>query len=120
MAVNVENPTGYGRIILDGQGNLSAIVEEADASEGEKAIRLINTGIYAVNRSFLASILPELKAENAQAEIYLTDIIAIAYGRGKSIGILVGDDSSEIIGVNSPAELQQAEKLMKLRKIERS
>ena len=117
LAVTVDDPKGYGRIILDASGNLSAIVEEADANELQKKINIINTGIYAVRRDYLESALPKLRAENAQKEIYLTDIIGIGYEQGRSIGICIGNDSSEIIGVNSQNELQLAEKLVNARKI---
>ena len=117
LGVNVEDPTGYGRIILDSQGNLSAIVEEADADEFQKKIRLINTGIYAVKKEFLETALPKLSTDNAQGEVYLTDIIGIGYEQGESIGICIGDDSSEIVGVNSRDDLQLAEKLMINRQI---
>lgn len=112
LAVEIDQPKGYGRIILDGQGDLSGIVEEADASESQKKIKLVNTGIYAVKKGYLEDALPMLNTENAQAEIYLTDIIGIGYDQGRSIGICIGDDNSEIIGVNSRDELQRAEKLM--------
>ena len=117
LGVKVEDPTGYGRVILDSQGNLSAIVEEADADESQKKIKLINTGIYAVKREFLETALPKLSTDNAQGEVYLTDIIGIGYEQGESIGICIGDDSNEIVGVNSRDDLQLAEKLMINRQI---
>ncbi len=117
LGVTVDEPTGYGRLILDGDGNLSAIVEEADADESQKKIKLINTGIYAVKKGFLEKVLPKLSTDNAQGEVYLTDIIGIGYDQGGSIGICIGDDSNEIVGVNSQDDLQLAEKLMINRKI---
>ncbi|MEJ2040936.1 MAG: NTP transferase domain-containing protein, partial [Desulfosarcinaceae bacterium] len=65
FAVEVNEPTGYGRVLFDAERQLVAIVEEADASREQKAIRSINTGIYVVERTFLAATLPELKADNA-------------------------------------------------------
>ena len=120
LAVKVDDPKGYGRIILDDRGRLSAIVEEADADSSQKKINDINSGIYIVKREYLGEALPKLRADNAQKEIYLTDIIAIGYAEGKSLGYTIGNDSSEIIGVNSLNELQLAENLMKRRKIQRS
>lgn len=117
LGVEVDEPKGYGRIILDSKGNLSAIVEEADADENQKSIKLVNTGIYAVKKGYLEAVLPKLNAENAQGEIYLTDIIGIGYDQGGSIGICIGNDSSEIVGVNSRDDLQLAEKLMINRQI---
>lgn len=112
LGVEIDQPQGYGRIILDSEGSLSAIVEEADANESQKGIKLVNTGIYAVKKAYLETVLPMLSTDNAQAEIYLTDIIGIGYKQGKSIGICIGDNSSEIVGVNSRDDLQLAEKLM--------
>ncbi|WP_054031909.1 sugar phosphate nucleotidyltransferase [Desulfatitalea tepidiphila] len=120
LAVTVDDPKGYGRIILDDRGRLSAIVEEADADASQKKINLINTGIYAVRSDYLREVLPRLGANNAQKEIYLTDIIGIGYADGKSIGFTIGDDSTEIIGVNSVKELELAETFMKNRKIQRA
>lgn len=117
LCVEVDEPKGYGRVILDGEGNLSAIVEEADADEVQKKIKLVNTGIYAVKKGYLETVLPKLGDDNAQGEIYLTDIIGIGYDQGKSIGIYIGGDSSEIVGVNSRDDLQLAEKLMINRQI---
>ena len=117
LAVTVDDPKGYGRIILDDRGRLSAIVEEADADASQKQNKLINTGIYIVRSDYLREVLPKLRANNAQKEVYLTDIIGIGYADGKSIGFTTGDDSSEIIGVNSVKELELAEKFMKIRKI---
>jgi bifunctional UDP-N-acetylglucosamine pyrophosphorylase/glucosamine-1-phosphate N-acetyltransferase/UDP-N-acetylglucosamine pyrophosphorylase len=117
LAVTVDDPKGYGRIILDDRGRLSAIVEEADADVSQKKIKIINTGIYTVRSDYLREVLPKLRANNAQKEIYLTDIIGIAYADGKSIGFTIGDDSTEIIGVNSVKELELAETFMKNRKI---
>lgn len=115
LTVRVDNPTGYGRIITDNNGALTAIVEEADASEGQKKINNINTGIYIVNKGYLAEVLPQLRSDNAQNEIYLTDIIKFAYHANKTIGTLAGDDCDEIMGVNSLVELQLAESCMKSR-----
>ena len=117
LTVRVDNPTGYGRIIADANGTLTAIVEEADANEAQKKINIINTGIYIVSKLYLAQVLPQLRSENAQNEIYLTDIIKLAYEANKTIGTLIGDDCDETIGVNSPAELQLAETSMKYRLI---
>ena len=120
LTVQMQNPTGYGRIITDEDHHLIGIVEEADANPEQKKIDLINTGIYAVKRNFLSKALPQLESENAQNEIYLTDIIGIGYRQKKAMGTVAGNDSTEIIGVNSPAELQAVEKYMKFDKAEKS
>lgn len=120
LAVHLQEPTGYGRVLSDADQNLIGIVEEADADDDQKAITLINTGIYAVERGFLHDTLPRIGSDNAQNEIYLTDIIGIGYEQNKILGTVVGQDSSEIIGVNSPVELQLAENTMVKRDIEKS
>jgi len=120
LAVSLDDPKGYGRIIFDGHGELNAIVEEKDASPAQKKINTINTGIYIIKREFLEQALPQLRSDNAQNEIYLTDIIAIGYGQKRKIGAVISGDSTEIIGVNSRDDLQIAESLMKQRDGEKS
>lgn len=120
LAVRVSNPTGYGRILSNAEGRLVAIVEQADADEQQKKIDLINSGIYVVNRAFLETALPQLRTDNAQNEIYLTDIIGIGYRESKIMGVVVGNDSNEIIGINSRDDLQRAETVMKSRTSEKS
>lgn len=120
LAVHMQDPTGYGRILSDADQNLIGIVEEADADIEQKKINLINTGIYAVRRPFLGEALPKIGSDNAQNEIYLTDIIGIGHRQKKSIGTVVGQDSSEIVGVNSPVELQLVEKTMQTRTCKKS
>ncbi|MFZ1986428.1 MAG: NTP transferase domain-containing protein [Desulfatitalea sp.] len=120
LAVSVENPKGYGRVIFDAQGQLTSIVEEKDADAAQKLIKNINSGIYVVKRQFLQQALPQLRSDNAQNEIYLTDIVDFGYRQNRRIGAVTGSDSNEIIGVNSRDELQIAEKLMKLRDSEKS
>lgn len=120
LAVSVKDPKGYGRLIFNDAGELVAIVEEADADEAQKNIKTINSGIYVVNRTFLENALPQIEANNRQKEVYLTDIIGIGYREHRRIGAILGRDSSEIIGVNSPEELQLAETFMRTRLREKS
>jgi UDP-N-acetylglucosamine diphosphorylase/glucosamine-1-phosphate N-acetyltransferase len=112
QAVKLDNPTGYGRIILDADGCLQAIIEESDANVEQKRIRLINTGIFCVNKDLLAAALPQIDSSNAQGEIYLTDIIGIAYRNHKRIGVVTGDNPIEVTGINTLAELQDIELAM--------
>lgn len=118
LAVDVHNPKGYGRVLLDKHGHLAGIIEEVDADEEQKKITLINSGIYCVRKSFLTDALAKIEANNAQKELYLTDIIGIGYREGQEIGAVIGSDSEEILGVNSQAELRLAEQLMKRRRPE--
>jgi UDP-N-acetylglucosamine diphosphorylase/glucosamine-1-phosphate N-acetyltransferase len=115
LAVNVKNPTGYGRILRDHQGQLAGIVEEADADAVQRNITLINSGIYCVRKSFLANALAKIDANNAQKELYLTDIIGVGYREGRAMGAVIGNDPEEILGVNSQTELKLAEHILKRR-----
>lgn len=112
LAVLVDDPFGYGRVICNSSGNVDAIVEESDATADQKRIDLINSGIYCVNRRFLEIALSGIRACNAQQEIYLTDIVAIARTAGQKIGLLTLADPSEVIGINTIQDLQQAEAMM--------
>jgi UDP-N-acetylglucosamine diphosphorylase/glucosamine-1-phosphate N-acetyltransferase len=112
LGVEMENPKGYGRLLLDETGNFTGIVEEADATQAQKSVRLINSGIYCVERTFLARALGEVRADNVQGEYYLTDIVGIGYAGGLPMGVLTGTDAGEVIGVNSPEELKIVTDLM--------
>ena len=103
-----ENPTGYGRVVKTGDGRAVRIVEEKDASPEEKKIREINTGIYCVESRFLFSAVAGLGNRNAQGEYYLTDIVDIARQRGMEAVSFVAADPMEVMGINSPEELEKA------------
>jgi UDP-N-acetylglucosamine diphosphorylase/glucosamine-1-phosphate N-acetyltransferase len=112
LAVKVDNPTGYGRILMDQNGHFTGIVEEADANAKEKTIPLINSGIYCIKKMFLSNNLNRIESDNAQNEFYLTDIIKIGHDQNRSMGVVVGNNQEEIIGINSPDELKQAERIL--------
>ena len=112
LAVELDDPQGYGRLLLNDRHQVCGIVEEADASAGQRAIRLINTGIYCVTRQFLSEALPNVTPDNAQGEFYLTDIIRIGYESGRNIGVSYGAAPREILGVNTPEDLARVEALM--------
>ena len=112
LAVTVDQPHGYGRVIMDGQRNLTRIVEEADANADEKQVKLINSGIYCVNRQFLDTSLARITPDNAQGEFYLTDIIGIGYAEGLKIGVMVGENDQEVYGVNSLDDLKFVEQVL--------
>ena len=115
LAVEVDNPTGYGRIVMDDDHHLVGIVEEADANDAQKEIKLINSGIYCVKKDCLADALNRIKPDNAQGEFYLTDIISLGYREGKQVGVLVSANADEIIGVNTLEDLRAAEGIMRTR-----
>jgi bifunctional N-acetylglucosamine-1-phosphate-uridyltransferase/glucosamine-1-phosphate-acetyltransferase GlmU-like protein len=115
LAVDVEQPRGYGRVLLEPGGRIAGIVEEADASDEQRAIRTINSGIYCINRRFLEDALPRLSNENAQGEYYLTDIIRIGSESGRNVGVAWAADSNEILGINTPQDLARVEAILKRR-----
>ena len=116
LAVAVPDPTGYGRILVDADGRVKGIVEEADASEQQKRITTVNTGIYCVKKQFLKESLSQIKPDNTQKEFYLTDIIEIGYKTGKRVGVTTSGDHEEVIGVNSRRDLEIAARVMRRRK----
>ena len=113
LAVHLENPTGYGRIVQDSNGNVTGIVEEADATSDQKSINLVNTGIYCVDRDFLGFALQQIKSDNAQGEYYLTDIVGVAHQGRFPIGVTIGDNADEFVGVNSREHLEAVERMMR-------
>ena len=112
LAVELENPYGYGRVQVDENRQVFGIVEEADATADQRQIKLINAGIYCINLTFLLKALPKIQADNVQGELYLTDIIGIAHSERKKISVMIGNDSSEVIGVNTIEELKRVEAIM--------
>jgi UDP-N-acetylglucosamine diphosphorylase/glucosamine-1-phosphate N-acetyltransferase len=112
LAIRLQDPSGYGRIVCDPSGDVCGVVEEADADSRQKRVRRINTAIYCVDADFLTQALGELKAENAQGEFYLTDIVGIAYRSGRRIGVTEHGDAEEVQGVNTRIELAAAESAM--------
>ncbi len=112
LAVHVDEPKGYGRVIINENGQMEGIVEEADADDHQRKITLINSGIYCVKKSILAETLNHIRANNAQKEFYLTDIIGVGYQQGLRLGVEIGDDPHEVIGINTLDELERAEKIL--------
>lgn len=109
LTTNLAEPSGYGRIVLDAQGNPIRIVEESDASESEKKIVLVNTGTYCIKKDFLKKALADLKNDNVQDEFYLTDVVELAYRDGRPAVVLEVSDTIQVIGVNTREELARAE-----------
>jgi len=111
-------PYGYGRIVRDGYGKIIKIVEEKDANFEEKQIAEVNTGIYCFKTSELKEILPLLKAENAQKEYYLTDVIPLLLSRGKGVETITVQDETEVMGVNDRLQLYKLTKEVYRKKAE--
>jgi bifunctional UDP-N-acetylglucosamine pyrophosphorylase/glucosamine-1-phosphate N-acetyltransferase len=100
-----ENPFGYGRVIRDASGAVTAIVEQKDATPEQAAVREINSGILALDARFLAAALPRIGNDNAKGEYYLTDLVGIAHGDGLAVGAHRIDDVMQTEGANDRAQL---------------
>ncbi|HEY3710062.1 MAG TPA: bifunctional UDP-N-acetylglucosamine diphosphorylase/glucosamine-1-phosphate N-acetyltransferase GlmU [Amycolatopsis sp.] len=101
----VADPSGYGRIVRDDAGRVSAIVEHKDATPAQHEIKEINSGVYAFDAAVLTDGLSRLSTDNAQGELYLTDVLGIAREDGKGVGALVVDDPWVTEGVNDRVQL---------------
>ncbi|HLV19082.1 MAG TPA: bifunctional UDP-N-acetylglucosamine diphosphorylase/glucosamine-1-phosphate N-acetyltransferase GlmU, partial [Pseudomonas sp.] len=110
LTVELADPTGYGRILRDENGEVRAIVEHKDASEAERAIREGNTGILAVPGHCLGDWLGRLSNSNAQGEYYLTDVIAMAVADGLRVAAVQAADEMEVLGANDRIQLAQLER----------
>ncbi len=117
LAVEVDDPSGYGRILQDADNRVIGIVEEADASAAEKALRIINTGVYCVDRDYLSAALREIDSDNAQGELYLTDIVSVGHRENWNVGALIAADPAEFFGINSRRDLQKVERILLKRKL---
>ena len=108
LAFAPENPLQYGRVIAE-QGRVLKMVEHKDATEAERECRLCNSGLMAVRGAELFSLLARVGNDNSQGEYYLTDIVNIANEDGRVCAVVVTDDPDEVAGINSRAELAEAE-----------
>lgn len=108
--IPLDNPSGYGRVVIEND-RVQRIVEEKDASEGEKAINTVNAGVYAFKHHVLQTYIPRLSNANAQKEYYLTDVIEMGRNDGLSIAPLYVEEV-EFKGVNSKNDLTNAEMIM--------
>ena len=115
LTVELNDPSGYGRIVRNQTGQVEAIVEEKDADESQKLTCEGNTGILAVNGGQLKTWLKRLDNQNAQAEYYLTDIIAMAVMDGMVVQTVTAQDENEVLGVNNRQQLAHLERVYQLR-----
>ncbi|ODT98257.1 MAG: UDP-N-acetylglucosamine diphosphorylase/glucosamine-1-phosphate N-acetyltransferase [Pseudonocardia sp. SCN 72-86] len=102
------DPSGYGRIVRDAAGAVTGIVEQRDATAEQQAITEVNSGVYAFDAAFLLAAIDRLTTDNAQGELYLTDLPAIAAADGAGVAALVSDDVWQARGVNDRAQLAEA------------
>ena len=109
LSVMLPDPTGYGRIVRDGAGNVVRIVEHKDANAKERAIHESNTGLMCVPAGKLKGWLASLKNDNAQGEYYLTDIVVMAVRSGCQVHAVVAPTVTEVLGVNDKVQLAELE-----------
>jgi bifunctional UDP-N-acetylglucosamine pyrophosphorylase/glucosamine-1-phosphate N-acetyltransferase len=114
----LDDPSGYGRIVRGTDGAVRAIVEDKAASEAERAIREINSGIYCFELDKLWDSLGELRPENVHRELYLTDVVALLNRRGERVAAQKAEDPHEILGCNTRRELAEVDSLFRRRKID--
>lgn len=105
LTAHVDDPTGYGRVVRDADGEVARIVEQKDADEAERAVREINSGIYAFDAAVLHEALDQVTTDNAQGEMYLTDVLSIARAAGRRVSALPLDDVWQTVGVNDRVQL---------------
>ncbi|MGY6553544.1 MAG: bifunctional UDP-N-acetylglucosamine diphosphorylase/glucosamine-1-phosphate N-acetyltransferase GlmU [Wenzhouxiangella sp.] len=110
-----EDPTGYGRILRDPQGRVLAVREQRDASETERAVREVNSGVMCARAGRWVSWLDQVRPNNAQGEYYLTDCIALAVAEGCPVDAVVAEDAEELLGANDRGQLAALEQVYQRR-----
>ncbi|MCD7441599.1 bifunctional UDP-N-acetylglucosamine diphosphorylase/glucosamine-1-phosphate N-acetyltransferase GlmU [Streptomyces lincolnensis] len=121
LTAEVPDATGYGRIVRDGvSGAVTAIVEHKDASESQRAIREINSGVFAFDGQLLADALGKVRTDNSQGEEYLTDVLGILREAGHRVGASVAGDHREIAGINNRVQLSEARRILNDRLLTRA
>lgn len=113
LTASLDRPTGYGRVLRDGAGRVTGIVEEKDASDRQRQICEVNAGVYVASSAFLFAALSSVKNDNQQGEYYLPDIIAIGLDQGKMVETVQVADGREMMGVNTREELAFMEKSLR-------
>src|SRR3546814_7108802 len=111
MVAELEDPTGYGRIVRDPEGRVGAIVEHKDATEEQRNIRTINTGILAADAVALKGWLQRLSSDNTQGEYYLTDVFEMAATEYNAAEMVAVDDPIETEGANDPWQDRKSTRL---------
>ena len=119
ITVQVEDPRGYGRILRGSDGRVVGIVEDRDASDSERSVKEINTGILAAGAASLRGWLRRIDESNAQGERYLTDVIALAVGEGGDVNSIRPGAVEEVLGVNDRSQLATLERHYQRRQAER-
>ncbi|MEU8822419.1 bifunctional UDP-N-acetylglucosamine diphosphorylase/glucosamine-1-phosphate N-acetyltransferase GlmU [Streptomyces sp. NPDC048636] len=121
LTAEVPDSTGYGRIVRDAaSGAVTAIVEHKDATAAQRAIREINSGVFAFDAQLLTDALGKVRTDNSQGEEYLTDVLGILREAGHRVGAAVAADHREILGINNRVQLAEARRLLNDRLLERA
>jgi len=113
LTLHFQDPTGYGRIVRDAEGRVQRIVEQRDATPAERAITEINPGFYCIRSDVLGPLLERLQPNNAQGELYLTDVVGMAAAAGRRVASVAVADPDEVAGINTRAELACLEARMR-------
>ncbi|BAU83812.1 UDP-N-acetylglucosamine pyrophosphorylase [Streptomyces laurentii] len=121
LTAEVPDSTGYGRIVRDAAtGAVTEIVEHKDATDEQRAIREINSGVFAFDGALLADALRKVRTDNSQGEEYLTDVLGILRADGHRVGASVAGDHREILGINNRVQLSEARVLLNRRLLEQA
>ena len=120
LTMKLPDPTGYGRIVRDDSDEVTAIVEQKDATEEQRAIDEVNSGVFAFDGAILRDALGRLDTDNAQGELYLTDVLGIARGDGHPVRAHIADDARELAGVNNRVQLAEAGRELNRRTVEQA
>ena len=118
LTAKLDDPTGYGRVVRDGDGGVRAIIEERDADAQTKRITEVGTSVYAFDAARLRDALGRLDTDNAQGEQYLTDVIAIFRGDGQGVAALTAPEADETLGVNDRVQLARVGRILRDRLLE--
>ncbi|MGH9559360.1 MAG: bifunctional UDP-N-acetylglucosamine diphosphorylase/glucosamine-1-phosphate N-acetyltransferase GlmU, partial [Bryobacteraceae bacterium] len=116
IATELDDPGGYGRVIVDDDGNVSAIVEDKVCTPAQLTIRIVNSGIYCFRADLLWKYLDEVQPNNPAREYYLTDMAAILATHGHCVRAMQIEDSTELLGINTRIELAAADRILRKRK----
>jgi bifunctional UDP-N-acetylglucosamine pyrophosphorylase/glucosamine-1-phosphate N-acetyltransferase len=116
ISTTLEDPTGYGRVLVDAAGNIEEIVEHKDCTPGQRSVRVINSGIYCFRSDLLWKHLGEVQPNPVTGEYYLTDMARILRQHGHSVRALHIGDPAELLGINTRVELAEADTILRTRK----
>lgn len=119
LTVRVPQPAGYGRIVRDRHGAVQAIVEDKDASDAQRLIDEINTGVIAAPAASLKRWVAAIGNDNAKGEYYLTDAVALSVAEGRAVQAVIATDPDEVEGVNDRVQLARSERIFQRREAER-